>query len=98
MSYRIAYGENPFSVARQGLRLGNVLRYTVVCLVLFYALTAAFWPEGKSSLQDLLLPGDSTVTARALENMIEDLREGEALGDAVVVFCREVLDSAQNSD
>lgn len=98
MSYRIEYGEDPFAAGKTGLRMGSVVLYTMVCLILFYGLTSAFWPEGRASLQEFLLPGDNAVTAQALENMVEHLRAGEAIGDAVVVFCREIIDGTQLSD
>lgn len=41
--------------------------------------------------QDLLLPGDSAVTAAALEGLAENLQQGESLMDAITVFCRSII-------
>ena len=98
MSYRIIYGEEPKKLKSNGIRLGRIAAYTALCFALFAVLTVTFWPEGKSVLQEALLPGDASVTAQALENMMENLRSGEALGDAVVVFCQEIMDGAKLSD
>jgi hypothetical protein len=34
----------------------------------------------------------------ALENMVDAVRDGETLTDAISAFCREIIDSAQNYD
>ena len=48
-------------------------------------------PQGRLWLRDLLLPGNEDVTAAALESMVTDLRDGEAIGQAVESFCKEIL-------
>lgn len=34
----------------------------------------------------------------ALENMVDAVRDGEPLSDAISAFCREIIDGAQNYD
>jgi hypothetical protein len=41
-----------------------------------------------------LLPGDPAVTEAALRKMIENLSQGEAFGDAVTAFCKEIIAGA----
>ena len=41
-----------------------------------------------------LLPGDPAVTEAALTEMIDRLRQGEAFGEAVTVFCKEIIAGA----
>lgn len=98
MGYRIVYGEEPVRWQNRKLRAGRVAACTAVCLMLFGTLTVKFWPEGAEVLQEALLPGDAAVTRQALENMADNLKAGEAIGDAVVVFCREIVDGAQLTD
>lgn len=98
MSYRIVYGEEPVRWQRKSMRVGRIAAYTTVCLILFASLTWKFWPAGAEVLQEVFLPGDADVTRQALSNMAENLRAGEAIGDAVAVFCREIVDGAQISD
>ena len=98
MSYRIVYGDEPKKLMCHGIRLGRIAAYTALCFALFAVLTMAFWPEGKALIQDVFLPGDAAVTAQALENMVDHLRAGEAIGDAVVVFCREIIAGANLAD
>lgn len=42
-------------------------------------------------VQEVLLPGDPAVTAAALQGMMEDLKEGQGIVNAVTAFCREIL-------
>ena len=42
-----------------------------------------------------LLPGDPAVTAAALDEMVEGLKRGQGVMDAVTAFCREILAHAQ---
>ena len=42
-----------------------------------------------------LLPGDPAVTETALREMIENLSQGEAFGEAVTVFCKEIIAGAR---
>ena len=98
MGYRIVYGGEPEYRGRYKMRGRSVVFYLAVCLVLFGVLTMKFWPEGREVLQEVLLPGDPAVTRQALHNMAEDLKAGEAIGDAVAAFCREIVDGAQLTD
>ena len=41
-----------------------------------------------------LLPGDPAVTEAALTEMIEKLSQGEAFGEAVTAFCKEIIAGA----
>ncbi len=38
-----------------------------------------------------LLPGDPALTAAALENAVESIRQGQGLSEAVAAFCREIV-------
>lgn len=50
---------------------------------------------GLSWVQKYLLPGDPEVTAAALEQMVDDLRSGRGIGEAVTAFCREIIENAK---
>ena len=98
MAYRITYGEEPPHPYYQPSYRNRIIPMSVAFFLLFLLLTGTFWPEGRATLENLLLPGDPQVTKLALVNMIDDLKEGEAPGDALVTFCREVIDGAALSD
>lgn len=50
---------------------------------------------GLNWVREILLPGDPDVTAAALENMTEGLKNGDSLLEAVTAFCREIVANAQ---
>lgn len=41
-----------------------------------------------------LIPGDADVTAKAFSQMIETVRRGEDVEDAMVVFCKDILENS----
>ena len=43
----------------------------------------------------LLLPGDPETTRAALSHLVDDVRAGESVGDAVTAFCREIIDGEE---
>lgn len=90
MGYRITY-ENGFirkeliRNRRLSLELwGTGLSVAVLAVSLLV-------PRGRLWVRNLLLPGDEEITVAALEGMVEDLRDGEPLGEAVESFCREII-------
>lgn len=98
MGYRIEYdhGECKFQVLKENRsRLPGL---TAGALAAFLILTHLFWPAGDSAIQDFLIPGDDVVTRKAAQTMVQELREGASLTQAVEVFCREIIDSAENPD
>lgn len=42
-------------------------------------------------LRDFVLPGDGAITDRALQGLVENLRSGQPMSDAVEVFCKEII-------
>lgn len=59
--------------------------------LLFCLMVSAFWPEGRKLLQELLWPGDAEVARQAAEVMVQQLRWGEPLADALETFCLTIL-------
>lgn len=98
MGYRIVYGEDPGKKFGTGSRCSRFGILTVCCFLLFLLLTNLFWPAGKQMLWELCIPGDAELTAAAFETMVEDIRVGEPISDALTAFCREVIDGAEDSD
>lgn len=97
MGYRIVYGEKPFrkfGTCRIKKRLGTM---TAGFFLLFLLLTNLCWPEGRQKLWEICIPGNAQVTAAAFEAMVEDLRAGESVSDALTVFCQEIIHNAEDS-
>ena len=94
MGYRIDYGKtltkqiimdsNP---AKQKRHLGKWI--VVWCVLLSLALL------GKCGCLDFLIPGDKEITKHAYATMIEDVREGKEIRNAVTAFCAEILNGAK---
>lgn len=91
MGYRIEYGASETRKRRIPKVKPSVPVMAAGFFALFLLMTVLFWPEGKAVLLDLILPGDGAVTAGALQGLVSDLRAGESVGDAVTVFCREII-------
>ncbi len=44
--------------------------------------------------KEWIIPGDAEVTEAALSTLVEDLKQGDSLDDAITAFCQEILDHA----
>ena len=98
MGYRIDYDRDTghYEVLREYKWRLPIL--TFLCFGLFLFLISWFWPEGMAVLRDLAIPGDNAVTVQALQNMVERLRQGSTIHQAVEAFCEEVIRFAHSSD
>lgn len=84
MGYRIIYGKKKRRVL-QPQKATKLLIYAIVaCVILF-----VFVGLGQKGI---LSPDESS--AVALENMVQSVRDGANISDAVVAFCREIIDNA----
>lgn len=83
MGYRICYEKKEKS---------SVWAMTLGWFLIFLLLVGMFWPQGRQVLGDILLPGNRTVTVSALEELVQGIRAGESLEQAVEGFCRLVLE------
>lgn len=92
MGYKVFYPTVGKRKYPKHKKLPQWVLYTGICgtSALFFLLYC-LW-QGSISV---LLPGDPEVTGPALEVLIDRLSSGEALGDAVMAFCREVVAGAR---
>ena len=94
MAYRIEYGNTInktfFKLKKKTKRSQSFWMVVFVCLtVLGY--TALCY---KDVLLINLLPGDAAVTASAITTLVNDVKSGECIGEAVTTFCREIIQNA----
>lgn len=54
--------------------------------------------NGLEFVKNYLLPGDPAVTAAALEEMAEDLRQGESIVSAFREFCEEIIENGKKME
>lgn len=95
MSYRIVYGPMP---KVDQIRKGSSLRLRLLTagfILLFVLAIKTLYPEGVQVLQKILSPGETGVTEAAFSEMISNLRNGETMADAVMAFCRQVIDGSK---
>lgn len=95
MAYRIEYGPPVKKPASPVLRRFRFQLLTASLLFLFVLSVRLLWPAGTAKLREVLLPAEPSWTAQAAQDMVEQVRQGENLGDAVTAFCREVLNHAE---
>lgn len=96
MSYRIIYGQASSKQYPPQKRKSRLAAFLPCALLAFVLLTRLFWPEGTEALRELLIPGDADITTAAFSALVEDVRQGEALPEALRVFCREILNEGND--
>ena len=89
MRYKIIYPQIGKHKYRKPRKPHNIMMITG-SIAFIAVLMITLW-QGSLSW---LLPGDPVVTEFALQEMIDRLRDGEGLGQAVATFCREVVAGA----
>ena len=91
MSYRIVYGPDVPAVRENRINPLRLQLWTAVFAVAFVLLVRQVWPEGRTVLQRILLPGEPGITEAALIGMVEGLQAGEGVGEALTAFCRQII-------
>ncbi len=93
MSYRIEY--NPEKKKRYPLTTGFMPKWLIFAVIIMVALFAVQRLDTNKTIRTWLLPGDPEITDAALSSMVEDIREGESVKDAITTFCLEIIDHGQ---
>lgn len=95
MGYRIQY--NPEENKKYPSKLTSDVRQRWligIAIAVMLTLGLAGLNKGQT-LKTWLLPGDPEVTEAALSSMVENIRSGESVEDAVTAFCLEIMENAQ---
>ena len=89
MAYRIKYNLVGPDRQKRGktIRIGGILAGLAIGSLLGIGLHLLHLPW----IEKLLLPGDSAVTAAALEGLAVNLHQGQSLMDAITEFCQNIL-------
>ena len=91
MGYRIEYQGRTEEQRTYSFRRGSLFLFW---LLTFTVLVCTFWSEGRALLQQALIPGEPEITVHAASELIRQLRAGKNIGDAVTVFCRNIIEYA----
>ena len=67
----------------------------LLCISIVITAAALRYLGLTEKLWHYLLPGDGEVTSRALQVMLEHLKQGGGIVEAVTAFCRRILEGAQ---
>ncbi len=90
MGYQVRYpGSDPKTPRAYGR--GKKLRTAVTGLLIASLFGSAMIPVTREMLIDCLVPGDTKITTAAVECFLRDVKQGEALDEAVTAFCEVVL-------
>ena len=91
MSYQIQYESEKNKQYPMERKSALPKRYLVGAIIVALVVSVISVP----SVRELLIPGDPEVTGAAFSQMIDNLQEGDSVGEAVTAFCREII---QNGD
>ena len=94
MSYQIQYNPDfwkcrPAKKGRLRSKV-NILGIILCVFALFISLRYG------TTIKDFLIPGDPAVTTAAVDHLMDNLKEGNALKDALTDFCYEILECGKN--
>ena len=91
MAYKIQYTpeDNLRYPNKKQVKLIHWKRW--ICVGMFLA--GFLWVR-HNGIPDFLIPGDPEITTVAAKNMLENLRQGTSINDAVSVFCKDILAGA----
>ena len=93
MAYRIQYGKA--SKKERTALLHSSKKFYILKWGLAAAVVVLISLLGRFGFLDFLIPGDRDITKSAFQTMVEDVREGEHVKDAVIAFCEEIISSAE---
>ena len=93
MGYRISYDNERMQIEQESGRhtYSRLISVLVVCLLVLGSLKLIGW----DSLKNYVLPGDPELTEAAFTDMVESIRAGESVTDAVTAFCVEIIENAR---
>ena len=96
MGYRITY--ESVGKKRKSLGPGHKRTLTGVLVLVLVLGAMGIKSSGLDFVKNYLLPGDPAVTAAALEEMAEDLRQGESIVSAFRAFCEEIIENGKKME
>ncbi len=86
MGYRITYGQ---TVTYKFIPNKKLHRRRFAVVIVVFALLAGLFSYRAAWKQ--LLPGDEHITFQALSHMVENLKNGGTMKEAVTAFCQELV-------
>ena len=95
MSYTVEY--NPELRKTYPSKKQKTLRFPKKPLVITLGILVALYAAHKLGVLQLMIPGDPAVTTGAFTTMVDDVRSGQTVSDAVFSFFRNVITGGATS-
>jgi len=93
MGYQVNYDPASKRESNKGSSILRIAAFSISFFLIFCLLVVTFWPRGKGALGRILFPGGAEPAMAAAENLVDELRNGEAVSVALENFCRDVIRS-----
>lgn len=90
MGYQISYDSGIICKKTIYPRRFKGKRWIISALLVIFTLILLF-PTGRIWVRDLILPGNEAVTASALEELVQDIRQGTPFSEAITCFCQQII-------
>ena len=94
MGYRVVYGKTLEKTQFKDKKQQTTKQIAVWAVALFAAIGICWIGWSHPDIRHYLLPGDPEITGEALDQLIDNIKDGDSLSDAVTAFCKEIIDSA----
>ncbi len=94
MGYRIKYEGDMVKTTIQSSMSKQAKCMICIAVSLCAVIMLLSVTNSLNTIKEWLLPGDAKVTEAALNTLVEDLKQGDSLDDAITAFCQEILDHA----
>lgn len=95
MSYRIMYSpedNHKYPPHKQENK------WILPSLLVIALLVVAARPQVRNAVEEWLIPGDTHVTKAAFAVMLDEIKSGEPVGEAVTTFCNMIIDNGKSEE
>ena len=95
MSYKIIYDPEQNNRYPNKIRIKSKAKILTAVILALMIIILALYPPVTKALEFFLLPGDPVQTRQAVAGLVDDLKFGSDVKDAVTAFCLEILNGAK---
>lgn len=95
MGYRIMYSPEDKGKYPMRIKKKSSSKWLAAVLAVLVISIGIGKPEFREKAIEWLLPGDPGATMAAFSTLLEEIRSGDGLQEAVTAFCREILNETK---
>ena len=89
MGYRIEYNPEKNNIYPETST--RKTKWLIIALTVVVALFVVQKIDINQEIKSFFIPGDPEVTSAAFSAMVENIRQGDHISDAVTAFCLEII-------